>query len=244
LTGLTATVPAELTVLSAEPTGNFSAALQRDGSGNVVGIRWSGGSSARPLRFSFRAKTVGEAARITIPVVQSFADGSTTAWDTARTTVLGSDSASQHTPLEAVAQVRDAGDRSRVKVSVTNSTGSAITSVTVSVSEALRDARMLPSDTMDIQEIRSAGGRLVAATLTGQIPPGGNLEFGLTASVTNPATLSGSVTLADGTLRAFETNRIGSSDSNLQRIGVASAALVAILVTAALSYWRVRKRRA
>ncbi len=89
LTGLTLNIPPDLIVSAVEPAAGFRTQIVRDQTLRVIGLRWTGGHipPGQMAVFQFTALPPSGDARITIPAVQTFADGSTEVWHSASLTV-------------------------------------------------------------------------------------------------------------------------------------------------------------
>ena len=88
LVGMTATIPSALRVTAATAGDGLRPRLVRSGD-RVTSIVWSGSAGAGDPTVTFTAKTGLRQQRLVIPTVLRFIDGSSEAWRTARTTVLG-----------------------------------------------------------------------------------------------------------------------------------------------------------
>lgn len=91
LTGLRLTVPAGVVVDSIADTPGYAAQLVRDQDHRIVAVSWQGGSTApgHLALFRFSALTPHRTGAVTLIGVQTFADGSTRIWRSARLVVAG-----------------------------------------------------------------------------------------------------------------------------------------------------------
>ena len=89
LTGLTLNIPPDLIVSAVQPAAGFRTQIVRDQTLRVIGLRWTGGHvpPGQMAVFQFTALPPSGDATITIPAVQTFADGSTEVWHSASLTV-------------------------------------------------------------------------------------------------------------------------------------------------------------
>jgi uncharacterized protein YcnI len=89
LTGLRLTIPPALVVSSIADTPGYAAQIVRDQSFRPIALSWQGGRTApgHLALFRFAALTPGKAGAVTLTGVQTFADGSTHVWRSARLVV-------------------------------------------------------------------------------------------------------------------------------------------------------------
>jgi uncharacterized protein YcnI len=89
LTGLRLTIPPALVVSSIADTTGYTAQIVRDQSFRPVALSWQGGRTApgHLALFRFAALTPAKAGAVTLTGVQTFADGSTHVWRSARLVV-------------------------------------------------------------------------------------------------------------------------------------------------------------
>jgi CheY-like chemotaxis protein len=92
MTGLRLTVPPGLVVDSIADMPGYTAQIVRDQSHRPVALSWQGGRTTADhlALFRFAALTPAHAQTVTLTAVQTFADGSTHVWRSARVTVGGS----------------------------------------------------------------------------------------------------------------------------------------------------------
>ncbi len=89
LTGLRLSIPTTLVVSSIGDTAGYSAQIVRDQSFRPIALSWQGGHTmpAHLALFHFAALTPPQRATVTLTGVQTFADGSTRVWRSARVVI-------------------------------------------------------------------------------------------------------------------------------------------------------------
>jgi hypothetical protein len=89
LTGLRLAIPRALVVSSIADSPGYTAQIVRDQSFRPVALSWQGGRTApgHLALFRFAALTPGQTGAVTLTGVQTFADGSTHVWRSARLVV-------------------------------------------------------------------------------------------------------------------------------------------------------------
>jgi hypothetical protein len=89
LTGLRLSIPTNLVVSSIGDTPGYSAQIVRDQSYRPIALSWQGGHTmpAHLALFHFAALTPPQPATVTLTGVQTFADGSTRIWRSARVVI-------------------------------------------------------------------------------------------------------------------------------------------------------------
>ncbi len=89
LTGLRLAIPPALIVSSIADTAGYAAQIVRDQSFRPVALSWQGGRTppGHLALFRFAALTPGKTGAVTLTGVQTFADGSTHVWRSARLVV-------------------------------------------------------------------------------------------------------------------------------------------------------------
>jgi hypothetical protein len=89
LTGLRLSIPTTLVVSSIGDTAGYAAQIVRDQSFRPIALAWQGGHTmpAHLALFHFAALTPPQPATVTLTGVQTFADGSTRIWRSARVVI-------------------------------------------------------------------------------------------------------------------------------------------------------------